>query len=58
MSKRLNSISIGKDNDFCLAFQVHEQNLGYRVSETIDAHVAVNGRGPPRSGGRDRAKGP
>ena len=29
--------------------------FGVSVSETIDAHVAVNGRGPPRSGGRDRA---
>ena len=35
---------------------MHKQNLGYRVSETIDARVAVNGRGPPRSGGRDSAK--
>ena len=24
----------------------------------VDAHVSVNGRGPPRSGGRDRAAGP
>ena len=30
--------------------------LGVLAGKTIDAHVAVNGRGPPRSGGRDSAK--
>ena len=32
-----------------------ENFLGVSVSETIDAHVAVNGRGPLRRSGRDRA---
>ena len=45
-----------KSDSFCIKDSDCTELFGVSVSETMAARGLVNGRGPPRSGGRDSAK--
>ena len=45
-----------KSGSFCVKDSDCTELFGVSVSETMAARGHVNGRGPPRSGGRDSAK--